>query len=79
MTKTIEATFDGKNLVFDEPIELEPNTRVRVLIETIEPKLGEPYSLLDFLASLQMEGPADWSERLEENSEGLPQHGSHLS
>ena len=34
MTRTIEATFDGEVLLLDEPLDLEPNTRVRVTIET---------------------------------------------
>ncbi len=35
MTKTLEATYDGEALRPDEPIELEPNTRVRVTIEIL--------------------------------------------
>jgi hypothetical protein len=34
MTRTIEATFDGEVLLLDEPLDLKPNTRVRVTIET---------------------------------------------
>ncbi len=34
MTRTVEATFDGEALILDEPLDLEPNTRVRVTIET---------------------------------------------
>jgi len=34
MTRTVEATFDGEVLLLDEPLDLEPNTRVRVTIET---------------------------------------------
>lgn len=34
MTRTLEATFDGSVLRLDEPLDLEPNTRVRVTIET---------------------------------------------
>ena len=36
MTRTVNATFDGDVLRTDEPIDLEPNTRVRVTIETVE-------------------------------------------
>jgi AF2212-like protein len=36
MTTTLEATFDGKVLRPDTPLDLEPNTRVRVTIETRE-------------------------------------------
>ena len=34
MTRTLEATFDGEVLLLDEPLDLKPNTRVRVTIET---------------------------------------------
>ncbi|MEK6407673.1 MAG: hypothetical protein AABN34_11975 [Acidobacteriota bacterium] len=34
MTRTLEATFDGEALILDEPLDLKPNTRVRVTIET---------------------------------------------
>jgi predicted DNA-binding antitoxin AbrB/MazE fold protein len=32
MTKTLEAVYDGKALRLDEPLDLKPNTRVRVTI-----------------------------------------------
>jgi hypothetical protein len=34
MTRTLEATFDGEALIPDEPLDLKPNTCVRVTIET---------------------------------------------
>ncbi|MGH9397211.1 MAG: antitoxin family protein, partial [Terriglobia bacterium] len=34
MTKIIEALFDGVALRPDEPLELPPNTRVRLTIES---------------------------------------------
>ena len=65
MTKTLEALFDGEVLRPDEPLELEPNTRVRITIEatTAEGKRG---SFLRTARSLNLEGPPDWSERIEE-------------
>ncbi|MBI4675749.1 MAG: hypothetical protein HY741_29255 [Chloroflexi bacterium] len=75
----MNATYNGQVLQLDEPLDLEPNTRVRVSIEPIEPKLGEPYSFLDFLASLELRGPTDWSERIEDYSEGFPQDAPNLS
>ncbi len=79
MVMTLDATFDGKAIQLDEPIDLEPNTRVRVTMERVEPKLGEAYSFLDFLASLELEGPADMSERIEELSEGFPTDRENFS
>lgn len=66
MTTTLNATFDGEVLRLDEPIELEPNTRVRVTIETDEPIPEKDYIFLDIALSLNLQGPPDWSERYED-------------
>lgn len=34
MTRTLNARFDGSVLRLDEPLNLKPNTRVRVTIQT---------------------------------------------
>jgi len=65
MTKTIDAVFDGKTLRPDEPLELAPNTRVRVTIETAPPSLA-PVSFLRTARGLGLDGPPDWSANLEE-------------
>jgi hypothetical protein len=65
MTKTIEAIFDGKTLRPDEPLELAPNTRVRLTIEAPSPSLA-PLSFLRTARSLRLDGPVDWSANLEE-------------
>ena len=52
----VEATFDGEVLRPDEPIELEPNTRVRVTIEVIQ-KPEESVSVLDVALSPQFGWP----------------------
>jgi hypothetical protein len=36
MNRTLQATFDGQVLRPDEPLELQPNTRVRVTIELVD-------------------------------------------
>ena len=35
--RTLNAHFDGKHIVLDEPIDLKPDTRVRVVV----PEIGE--------------------------------------
>jgi hypothetical protein len=65
MNKTIKAVFDGKNLLPEEPLELAPNTRVRLTIETPSP-VEAPMSFLKTARSLRLDGPADWSANLEE-------------
>ncbi len=66
MSQTLEATFDGSVFRPDHPIELEPNTRVRITIEpAATPALGTD-SFLRVARSLNLEGPPDWSSRLDD-------------
>ena len=64
MTKTLEAIFDGEVLRLIEPIELEPNTQVRLTLEVEEVKEKKPVSFLQTAQSLDLDGPSDWSEKL---------------
>lgn len=66
MTKTLEATYDGEVLRPDEPLELEPNTRVQITVEMPEDRAGNGKSFLETARSLNLDGPADWSERFED-------------
>ena len=65
MAKRVEAFFDGEVLRPAEPLGLQPNTRVRIVIETSESK-GTPRSFLRTARSLNLDGRPDWSERIEE-------------
>ncbi|MBI4737072.1 MAG: hypothetical protein HY766_13625 [candidate division NC10 bacterium] len=69
MTKTIYLTFDGKVFRPEEPVELEPDTRVRAIIETAERVRGGRGAFLETARSLNLDGPPDWSSRLEEYQE----------
>lgn len=64
MVKTIDATFDGAVFHPIEPVLLEPNTRVRITVETPSATPAPPMSFLDTASELNIEGPADWSENL---------------
>jgi predicted DNA-binding antitoxin AbrB/MazE fold protein len=75
MSKTLEAIFDGEVLRPDEPIELEPNTRVRLTIESIDISEKQPKSFLQTARALNLEGPSDWSERLDEYLYGMRGNG----
>ena len=66
MSKTLEAVFDGEVLRPDEPIELEPNTRVRITIEPAEEPRAKSNSFLRTARSLNLQGPPDWSARLDD-------------
>ncbi|MEK6407136.1 MAG: antitoxin family protein [Acidobacteriota bacterium] len=75
MTRTMTATFDGEVLRPDEPVDLEPNTNVRITIETSEPEPEKTMSFLDTAASLNLEGPSDWSERFKDYLYGRENDG----
>jgi len=66
MGKTIEAVFDGTAFHPTEPILLKPNTHVRITVETSLPGMGESLSFLQTARLLNLEGPPDWSAKLEE-------------
>jgi hypothetical protein len=61
----IEATYDGRALLPDEPLELEPNTRVRIIVETVLPENGDGPSFFRTARSLRVDGPPDWSRNLD--------------
>lgn len=64
---TLYATFDGQVIRPDEPIDLTPNTRLRVTIEPAEARepAKKSSSFIRTALLLQVEGPPDWSENLE--------------
>jgi hypothetical protein len=67
MTKTLAAVYDGKAFLPEEPLNLQPNTRVRITIEAEPaPQAEGAYSFLHTARSLRLEGPPDWSERIED-------------
>lgn len=66
MSKTLGATFDGNVFRPDEPVELRTNTRVRLTVEPAEVPEREPVSFLGVARSLGLDGPPDWSSRLDE-------------
>jgi predicted DNA-binding antitoxin AbrB/MazE fold protein len=65
MGKVIEALFDGTVFRPTEPLTLEPNTRVWIVIETTPPVAAAPMSFLQTARSLNLEGSSDWSANLE--------------
>ena len=65
MATTIEAVFDGKALQPEEPLELAPNTRVRITIEAVEPAAGTSFSFLRTARSLNLDAPPDFATNLD--------------
>lgn len=66
MGKPMSAVYDGEVLRPDEPLDLEPNTRVRLTIETAREHPEKKRSFLKTARSLKLDGPHDWSARLED-------------
>jgi hypothetical protein len=76
MTKTLQAVFDGQVLRPEEPLDLKPNTPVRITIDTGTGKKSQEQSFLQAARDLRLEGPADWSSRIEEYLYGRELDGS---
>ena len=74
MTKTLHALHDGKVLRPEEPLNLRPNIRVRITVETSEAEAPKRRSFLQTARSLELEGPSDWSVRLEDYLYGEGNH-----
>lgn len=72
MTRTVEAVYDGAVLRPDAALPLEPNTRVRLVVEVIPPPDSAAGSFLRTARSLNLEGPPDWAENLDEYLDGDP-------
>ena len=73
MTRTVEAIFDGTVFRPNEPLQLPPNTRVRITIESPPQSEGES-SFLDTAYALNLAGPSDWAANLEEYLYGGKTH-----
>ncbi len=65
MIQTVDAVFDGSVLKPDTALALEPNTRVRITVETIPAAKTAPVSFLETARSLRLEGPPDWATNLD--------------
>ncbi len=64
MELTFDVTFDGKVFRPNEEIKLKPNTKGKVTVDEI--KSNKPLSSLEFIASLKLEGPSDFSKNLDD-------------
>lgn len=65
MAETIRALFDGKVFRPAEPVALEPNTYVQIIVSTVSGNSKEPVSFLRVARALNLEGPPDWSANLD--------------
>lgn len=66
MSQTLEATFDGQVFRPAETVELQPDTQVELVVTV---KVAPPEKAKSFLRtarSLKLEGPKDFSSRIDD-------------
>ena len=66
MTLILEAVYDGEVLRPVQPLDMKPNTRLRITVETKEPEVKAKRSFLQTARSLELDGPTDWSSKIED-------------
>ena len=66
MEQTLHAIYDGKVFKPEKPLDLKPNVRVRLTVETSQEEKHKKRSFLQTARSLKIEGPSDWSAHLED-------------
>lgn len=74
MKKTVRAVFDGRALWPEEPLDLPPDTTVEITVKRAPTKPAR--SFLAVARSLNLDGPKDWSRRLEEYLYGESRDGT---
>jgi hypothetical protein len=72
MTQVLEATFDGEVFRPFGTVKLPANTRVQLLVKTESDQ--SQISFLDVAEGLQLEGPSDWSVRVNDYLDTEFQH-----
>ena len=66
MSQTLEATFDGQVFRPIETVELQPDTRVQLVVTVKAMPEEKPKSFLRTARSLKLQGPKDWSSRIDD-------------
>jgi predicted DNA-binding antitoxin AbrB/MazE fold protein len=71
MSQIPEATFDGQVFRPAETVELQPDTRVQLVVIVKDTPEAKPKSFLRVARSLKLQGPSDWSSRLDDYLYGV--------
>ena len=66
MSQILEATFDGQVFRPIETVELQPDTRVQLVVTVKATPEEKTKSFLRVARSLKLQGPKDWSERIDD-------------
>lgn len=80
MSQTLTAVFDGDVLRPDSPLNLEPNTRYVITIQSVEQPvtLENAWDVLEAMTGT-VEAPRDWSSEHDHYLYGTPKRQSHGS
>ncbi|HZO88958.1 MAG TPA: antitoxin family protein [Chthonomonadaceae bacterium] len=72
MSQTVEAIFDGEVFRPETPLDLRPNTRYRITIESLaDTSEADVWTLLGNLTG-SIEAPADWASEHDHYLYGTP-------
>ena len=66
MSQILEATFDGHVFRPIDSVELQPDTKVQLVVTVKTASDEEPVSFLRTARSLKLQGPKDWSARVDD-------------
>ena len=66
MSQILEATFDGHVFRPIDSVELQPDTKVQLVVTVKTASDEEPASFLRTARSLKLQGPKDWSARVDD-------------
>lgn len=67
MDKIVDATYDGEVFRPDGPVDLEPNTRVKLRLQIKErKKMGTPYAFIDLALGANLDLPPDYASNIDE-------------
>ncbi|HEX6606740.1 MAG TPA: antitoxin family protein [Chloroflexia bacterium] len=80
MSKTVSALFDGQVLRFDEPLDLEPNTRYKITIEpeTDDVRDADAWDVLERFAG-SVDAPPYWASEHDHYLYGTPKRQAENS
>ncbi len=75
MNKTLTVTFDGRAFYPDSPLDLEPDTRYVITIETPPQAVAEEdvWDILELLTGT-LQAPSDWASEHDHYLYGTPKH-----
>ena len=66
MSQILEATFDGQVFRPVKSVKLQPDTRVQLVVTVKATPEEKPKSFLRVARSLKLQGPKDWSSRVDD-------------